>query len=89
MRSCGLNKVSKIFLDEVHERSFCNDIIMGTLKNLNDRLLLPTDLKVILCSATLNQKDFRKFFYNCAVVEIKGITHPIIDVYRPVVDLKL
>jgi HrpA-like RNA helicase len=75
--------IDSIFLDEVHERSFCCDIITGTLKDLHKKSLLQTDLKVILCSATINKTLFCEFFNNCKVIEIAGTTHPIADYYRP------
>jgi HrpA-like RNA helicase len=68
-----------LFIDEVHERSFSNDIILGTLKHLHESRLLPEKMSVMLCSATANQQVFRDFFYGCRVIEIEGKTHPIID----------
>ena len=59
-----------ILLDEVHERSFSNDILLGTLKNLDENNKLPKKMKVILCSATVNLDHFCKFFNNLQVLEI-------------------
>jgi HrpA-like RNA helicase len=75
--------VDSIFLDEVHERSFNMDIILGCLKQMHEGGKLETYTKVILASATINEKVFQSFLYDCKMFSIKGTTHPITDVFRP------
>jgi ATP-dependent helicase HrpA len=70
-------------LDEVHERSFSMDIILGCLKTLHNDGHLPSLLKIILCSATVDHERFAEFFNDCKIISILGATHPIEDIYRP------
>jgi len=79
----AMSFVDSIFIDEVHERSFFCDIITGTVKDLHKKEFLPSKLKIIICSATINKAVFCEFFYDCNVIEIEGSTHPITDYYRP------
>ncbi|GAA5960522.1 hypothetical protein JCM3765_003663 [Sporobolomyces pararoseus] len=73
-----LEGVSHIFIDEVHERSVDSDFL---LLELRDILVRNPKIKVILMSATINQKQFSDYFGGAPVIEIPGFTHPVQDHY--------
>ncbi|GAA5824016.1 hypothetical protein JCM3770_004992 [Rhodotorula araucariae] len=73
-----LQGVSHIFIDEVHERSVDSDFLLLELRDILRRN--PT-IKVILMSATINQKQFSDYFGGAPVIEIPGFTHPVQDHY--------
>ena len=81
-----LKGIDCIFLDEVHERSFNMDIILGCLKEMHAKEQLHNKTKVILASATINEQVFQTFLNDCKKFSIKGTTHPVTDVYRPPFD---
>ena len=74
-------------LDEVHERTLFTDILLGLLKKILKRR---KDLRVIVCSATIDAEHMFDFFnFNktenkdkdtVAVLSIAGRTYPV-DVY--------
>ena len=53
-----LGALDSIFLDEVHERSFNMDIILGCLKEMDAKGQLDKFTKIILASATINEGVF-------------------------------
>ncbi|XP_010778796.1 ATP-dependent RNA helicase DHX36-like, partial [Notothenia coriiceps] len=69
-----LSSISHLVLDEIHERNLQSDVLLVIVKEL---LNLRDDLKVILMSATLNAEKFSKFFENCPVIHIPGLTFPV------------
>ncbi|KAI4815840.1 hypothetical protein KUCAC02_005967 [Chaenocephalus aceratus] len=69
-----LSSISHLVLDEIHERNLQSDVLLVIVKEL---LNLRDDLKVILMSATLNAEKFSKFFDNCPVIHIPGLTFPV------------
>lgn len=64
-----LSRYSVIILDEAHERTVSTDILIGTIKQL-----LPTrpDLRVVVMSATLEEKKFQNYFPSAPLVHISG-----------------
>lgn len=54
-----LIKYSVIMVDEVHERNLNTDILLGLLKCL---MIRRKDLRLVVCSATLNIDEICKFF---------------------------
>lgn len=71
------NNVKYILLDEVHERSVTIDLIMGLLLDL---VKLYPKIKVIICSATVNEQLFTTYLNQCKVLHIMGRTYPV-EVY--------
>lgn len=73
-----LSRYSVVIIDEAHERNINTDLIFGLLKCI---LLKRKDLRVIICSATLQVDSFIKFFNldreKGVVVQISGSTHPV------------
>lgn len=77
----GLEDVSHVFVDEVHERSLDTDFLLILLKRI---IAMRKDLKVVLMSATLDAEVFAEYFggrENVARVEIRGRTFPVEDYY--------
>lgn len=73
-----LSTLSCVVVDEVHERSIENDILLTLLKLVISRI---PNLKVILMSATVNSDTFKYYFGNAGHLHIHGRTFPIKDYY--------
>lgn len=69
-----LSSISHLVLDEIHERNLQSDVLLVIIKDL---LKIRNDLKVILMSATLNAEKFSKYFDNCPMIHIPGLTFPV------------
>uniref|UniRef100_A0A1A8QZ52 ATP-dependent DNA/RNA helicase DHX36 n=1 Tax=Nothobranchius rachovii TaxID=451742 RepID=A0A1A8QZ52_9TELE len=69
-----LSSISHLVLDEIHERNLQSDVLLVIVKDL---LRLRSDLKVVLMSATLNAEKFSKYFDNCPMIHIPGLTFPV------------
>lgn len=69
-----LSSISHLVLDEIHERNLQSDVLLIIVKDL---LKLRDDLKVILMSATLNAEKFSRYFNNCPMIHIPGLTFPV------------
>eukprot|EP00331_Platyophrya_macrostoma_P000488 CAMPEP_0176405924 /NCGR_PEP_ID=MMETSP0127-20121128/601_1 /TAXON_ID=938130 /ORGANISM="Platyophrya macrostoma, Strain WH" /LENGTH=690 /DNA_ID=CAMNT_0017785023 /DNA_START=20 /DNA_END=2092 /DNA_ORIENTATION=- len=64
-----LKNYSVIILDEAHERTVHTDILIGTIKEL---LPKRPDLRVIVMSATLEEKKFQRYFSEAPLIHISG-----------------
>ena len=73
----GLDGVSHVFVDEVHERSIDSDFLLISLRDLLQRR---RDLKVILMSATVEAELFCNYL-NAQHLHIEGRTFPVEDFY--------
>uniref|UniRef100_A0A8C4E6C3 RNA helicase n=1 Tax=Dicentrarchus labrax TaxID=13489 RepID=A0A8C4E6C3_DICLA len=69
-----LSSISHLVLDEIHERNLQSDVLLVIVKDL---LNLRDDLKIILMSATLNAEKFSRYFDNCPMIHIPGLTFPV------------
>ncbi|XP_054474283.1 ATP-dependent DNA/RNA helicase DHX36 isoform X2 [Anoplopoma fimbria] len=69
-----LSSISHLVLDEIHERNLQSDVLLVIVKEI---LTHRDDLKVILMSATLNAEKFSKYFDNCPMIHIPGLTFPV------------
>lgn len=86
-----LSKYSVIMVDEVHERNLHCDILLGLLRCLMKKR---TDLKLIICSATLNIGQIKKFYTysqdastrqkNADVLMVHGRRYPIRIYHRDI-----
>lgn len=70
--------ITHIIVDEIHERSILSDFLLLLL-----RRLLPANpgLKVILMSATLDQKLFSDYFGGIPAVSVEGRLFPVEEKY--------
>lgn len=79
LANADLDKISLVMIDEAHERSNNIDVILSLLaRNLPQ---FP-HLKVIIASATIDEKKFKSFFddalpgdLQCSIVEFDGKSH--------------
>lgn len=78
-----LEKYSVIILDEVHERNLNTDILLGLIKCV---LVQRPDLRVIICSATLDIGSIESFFtlnnQKPAVLCARGKSYPVKIYYK-------
>ncbi|VDM68024.1 unnamed protein product, partial [Strongylus vulgaris] len=79
-----LSKYSVIMIDEAHERTCNSDILLGLLRKV---LIVRSDLRIIVSSATLDAELFRDFFElnesddhsrdTACIMSVEGRTHPV------------
>lgn len=67
MDSPALLGVSHVILDEVHEYSLELDMLLTFLKELAE---IRSDFKLIVMSATMDKKLYKKHLNNCKVIDI-------------------
>jgi len=79
----GMDDVTHIVVDEVHERDIDTDLLLVVLKRLlQDRKARGIPLKVILMSATIDPTLFQKYFIDdkgrpAPIAEVPGRTFPV------------
>jgi len=68
---------SIIVLDEVHERNLYTDILLASLKDI----CLESEMKLLVTSATINEKVFEDYF-KVKAIHVEGRPYPVeIDYY--------
>ena len=70
----GLNEITHLVIDEVHERSIDTDFLLILLRSL---LIKRPDLKVILMSATVDANRFSKYLDGAPTLTVPGRTFPV------------
>jgi len=70
----NLTRFNCIVLDEFHERAIFTDVALGILKEL---LKKRSDLKLVIMSATLEDKAIKSYFDSLYVLDVPGVTFPL------------
>lgn len=70
----GLEDITHIVLDEVHERTIDSDFLLIVLRRL---LINRPDLKIVLMSATVNAELFSQYLGGAPVLNVPGRTFPV------------
>ncbi|KAL8989602.1 MAG: hypothetical protein Q9177_001545 [Variospora cf. flavescens] len=74
LESDGLQEITHLILDEVHERSLESDFLLIVLRRL---LVKRPSLKVVLMSATVDAAKFQKYFNGAPILTVPGRTFPV------------
>ena len=74
----SLSKYSCLMLDEAHERTIHTDVLFGLLKQV---VIDRPEMKLIVCSATLDAEKYSEYFFNCNIFRIPGRTFPVNVLY--------
>ncbi|KAI4666819.1 uncharacterized protein J4E88_010387 [Alternaria novae-zelandiae] len=72
--SGGLQEVTHLVIDEVHERSIDTDFLLVILRSLMERR---PELKVILMSATVDAARFSRYLNDAPILTVPGRTFPV------------
>ncbi|VDL59482.1 unnamed protein product [Hymenolepis diminuta] len=75
-----LKEYDVIVLDEVHERHWQTDCLLGLMKCL---VMARPEVRLVLMSATINVGLFANFFNGCPILEVPGRLYPITVKYCP------
>jgi ATP-dependent RNA helicase DHX29 len=70
----GLNEVTHLVIDEVHERSIDTDFLLIILRSL---MIRRPGLKVVLMSATVDAQKFSNYLDGAPVINVPGRTFPV------------
>lgn len=78
-----LQQYSVVMVDEAHERNISVDLLLGLLKKI--RIKRP-NLRIIICSATIDAESFLRFFTNGqsgegVIISIDGRRFPVETLY--------
>ncbi|XP_063780645.1 ATP-dependent RNA helicase DHX30 [Pseudophryne corroboree] len=74
----GLEGVSHVVVDEVHERDVNTDFLLILLKHVQE---LNPNIKVVLMSATGDNERISRYFGNCPIVRVPGFMYPVKEHY--------
>jgi len=75
----SLEDIALVIFDEFHERSLHADLSLALC--LESQALLRDDLKILVMSATLNTSAISKLLDDAPLIESKGRSFPVEDVY--------
>ena len=75
----SLEDIALVIFDEYHERSIHADLSLALC--LESQMLLREDLKLLIMSATLNTSAISKCLDNAPLIESKGRSFPVEDIY--------
>jgi ATP-dependent RNA helicase DHX29 len=70
----GLQEVTHLVIDEVHERSIDTDFLLIILRSLMERR---PELKVVLMSATVDAARFSRYLNGAPILTVPGRTFPV------------
>ncbi len=76
-------KFKFVIIDEAHDRSLDVDLVLLLMKRLIKRNLSKDPPFLILMSATLNVKQYSKYFDTKTIFEVNGQSKPIEVIYPP------
>jgi len=74
----GLDDITHLVIDEVHERSIETDFLLIMLRSLLQR---KPELKVVLMSATVDAQRFSHYLDGAPIIDIPGRTFPVHPYY--------
>lgn len=69
-----LRRYEVVIVDEAHERGVNQDLILALLKRLRARR---PDMKIIIMSATIDEKRFSDFFGGAPIIKVPGRVFPV------------
>nr|VZI25706.1 unnamed protein product [Spirometra erinaceieuropaei] len=81
-----LKEYDVVVLDEVHERHWQTDCLLGLMKCL---VLARPEIRLVLMSATINVNLFASFFDSCPIIQVPGRLFPITVKYCPLTPAEL
>ncbi|EME42186.1 hypothetical protein DOTSEDRAFT_175071 [Dothistroma septosporum NZE10] len=73
-RADGLDEITHLVIDEVHERSIDTDFLLIILQSL---MVKRPDLRVVLMSATVDAQKFSKYLNGAPIINVPGRTFPV------------
>lgn len=78
-----LSRYSVVMVDEAHERTLNSDILLGLLKKIRRKR---PDLRLIICSATIDAQQFMDFFVKhtndkATIISVDGKQFPVDMLY--------
>jgi len=73
-----LKSYSVMIVDEAHERTLHTDVLLGLLK---DVARYRDDIRLVICSATINDKAFSDYFDGAPIIRVKGRLHKVDEYY--------
>ena len=80
----GLEGISGVIIDEVHERQLDTDLALGMLRELHElRNSLDSPFYLVAMSATLDAQRYSELFDNAPIIAAPAVTHPVDVLYRP------
>jgi len=74
----GLDELTHLVIDEVHERSIDTDFLLVMLRSL---LVRRPNLKVVLMSATVDANRFSRYLGGAPIITVPGRTFPVQALY--------